>query len=277
MIGRCPNTPLKEFPMIRSARLSVSLIAAALLLSACDKQPASGDAAAAAPAAAAAAPADSAAPADAFKDDAQRMGYALGANVGRTFREQKFPVDIDMVIGGLRDAFTGGKLKMEDAQVAETLQKLQQTLQANAQAAQEASSKRNADDAKAFFAKNGTAEGVVTTATGLQYQILKAADGKKPGKDDTVKVHYRGTLLDGTVFDSSYDRGEPVTFPVNAVIPGWTEALQLMPVGSKWKVFIPSELGYGQGGAGDKIGPNAALVFEVELLSIEPKAAAAGE
>ena len=131
--------------------------------------------------------------------------------------------------------------------------------------------------AKAFFAKNGTAEGVTTTSTGLQYQILTAADGKKPGKEDTVKVHYRGTLLDGTEFDSSYARGEPVTFPVNAVIPGWTEALQLMPVGSKWKIFIPSDLGYGAGGAGDKIGPNAALVFEVELLSIEPKAAAAGE
>ena len=211
-----------------------------------------------------------------FQTDAQRMGYALGANVGHTFREQKFPVDVDAVISGLRDSFTNGKLKMEDAKINETLQQLQQTLQANAAAEQQAASTRNAEEAKAFFAKNGTAEGVTTTASGLQYQILKAGDGKKPGKEDTVKVHYRGTLLNGTVFDSSYDRGEPVTFPVNAVIPGWTEALQLMPVGSKWKIFIPSDLGYGPGGAGDKIGPNAALVFEVELLSIEPKAAANG-
>ena len=109
---------------------------------------------------------------------------------------------------------------------------------------------------------------MTTTATGLQYQVLQAAEGKKPAADDTVKVHYRGTLLDGTEFDSSYARGEPVSYPVNAVIPAWTEALQLMPVGSKWKIFIPSELGYGPGGAGDKIGPNAALVFEVELLQI---------
>lgn len=109
----------------------------------------------------------------------------------------------------------------------------------------------------------------VTTASGLQYQILTAADGKKPAADDTVKVHYRGTLLDGTEFDSSYARSEPVTFPVNAVIPGWTEALQLMPVGSKWKIWIPSELAYGAGGAGDKIPPNATLIFELELLSIE--------
>ncbi len=109
----------------------------------------------------------------------------------------------------------------------------------------------------------------VTTASGLQYQILTAADGKKPAADDTVKVHYRGTLLDGTEFDSSYARSEPATFPVNAVIPGWTEALQLMPVGSKWKLWIPSELAYGAGGAGDKIPPNATLIFEVELLSIE--------
>ena len=273
MIGRARTPPLKEFPMIRSARLSVSLIAAALLLAGCDKQPASTDAAAAAPAAAAEAPAA----ADAFQNDAQRMGYALGANVGRTFREQKFPVDVDAVINGLRDAFTNGTLKMDDAKIAETLQQLQQTLQASAQAEQEASATRNVEEAKAFFAKNGTAEGVTTTSTGLQYQILTAADGKKPGKEDTVKVHYRGTLLDGTEFDSSYARGEPVTFPVNAVIPGWTEALQLMPAGSKWKIFIPSDLGYGAGGAGDKIGPNAALVFEVELLSLEPKAAAAGE
>jgi len=258
--------------MIRSARLPLSLIAAALLIAGCDKQPASGDAAAKAPEAAAAA----AAPAE-TQTDAQRMGYALGANVGRTFRDQKFPVDVESVISGLRDAFTNGTMKMEDAKIAETLQQLQQTLQANAQAEQEASSTRNAEEGKAFLAKNATAEGVTTTASGLQYQILTPADGKKPGKDDTVKVHYRGTLLDGTVFDSSYDRGEPVTFPVNAVIPGWTEALQLMPVGSKWKIFIPSDLGYGPGGAGDRIGPNAALVFEVELLSIEPKAAASGE
>ena len=255
--------------MLRSVRLPVSILAATLLLCACDKQTAAKDA----EAPAAAAPAAQ----EAFQTDPQRMGYALGTNVGRTFKQQNFPVDIDSVIAGMRDAFTGGTLKMDDAKIAETLQKLQTTLQANAQAAQETATKKNADDGTAFFAKNGTAEGVVTTKTGLQYKVVTAGDGKKPTAEDTVKVHYRGTLLDGTEFDSSYARGEPVTFPVNAVIPGWTEALQLMPVGSKWQVFIPSDLGYGPGGAGDKIGPNAALIFDVELLSIEPKAAATGE
>ena len=255
--------------MLRSVRLPVSILAATLLLCACDKQTAAKDA----EAPAAAAPAAQ----EAFQTDPQRMGYALGTNVGRTFKQQNFPVDIDSVIAGMRDAFTGGTLKMDDAKIAETLQKLQTTLQANAQAAQETATKKNADDGTAFFAKNGTAEGVVTTKTGLQYKVVTAGDGKKPTAEDTVKVHYRGTLLDGTEFDSSYARKEPVTFPVNAVIPGWTEALQLMPVGSKWQVFIPSDLGYGPGGAGEKIGPNAALIFDVELLSIEPKAAASGE
>jgi FKBP-type peptidyl-prolyl cis-trans isomerase FklB len=260
-----PNTPLKEFPMIRSARLSVSLIAAALLLAGCDKEPASTDAAASAPAAAAEAPAA----ADAFQNDAQRMGYALGANVGRTFREQKFPVDVDAVINGLRDAFTSGTMKMDDAKIAETLQQLQQTLQASAQAEQEASATRNVEEAKAFFAKNGTAEGVTTTSTGLQYQILTAADGKKPGKEDTVKVHYRGTLLDGTEFDSSYKRNEPIEFPLNAVIRGWTEGLQLIKPGGKIRLFIPSNLAYGPRGAGGLIGPDETLIFDVELLEVK--------
>jgi hypothetical protein len=120
-----------------------------------------------------------------------------------------------------------------------------------------------------FFEVNRTDRAVTTTASGLQYEILTAGNGKEPSADDTVKVHYRGTLLDGTEFDSSYARGKPVSFPVSAVIPGWTEALQLMAVGSQWNIFIPSELAYGAGGAGDVIPPNAALVFEVELLSIE--------
>lgn len=120
-----------------------------------------------------------------------------------------------------------------------------------------------------FLADNAKKEGVKTTASGLQYQVIKSGTGKTPGKKDTVKVHYHGTLVDGTVFDSSVDRGEPISFPVDGVIPGWTEALQLMKEGDKWKIFIPSNLAYGERGAGDKIGPNSALVFEVELLSVE--------
>ena len=128
-------------------------------------------------------------------------------------------------------------------------------------------------DGEAFLKENATKEGVVTTESGLQYKIVTAGEGPKPGAEDVVKVHYRGTLLDGTEFDSSYKRGEPVTFPVGGVIPGWVEALQLMPVGSKWELFIPSGLAYGPGGAGGQIGPNSTLKFEVELLSIEPKEA----
>ena len=124
----------------------------------------------------------------------------------------------------------------------------------------------------AYLEENAAREGVVVTETGLQYEILEAGEGAKPGAEDMVEVHYRGTLADGTEFDSSYGRGEPVTFGVNQVIPGWTEALQMMPVGSKWKLAIPSDLAYGAGGAGQVIGPNQALVFEVELLSIPSQA-----
>ncbi len=127
---------------------------------------------------------------------------------------------------------------------------------------------KNKAEAEAFFAENSSVEGVVTTDSGLQYQVLSEGEGDKPEAGDTVEVHYRGTLLDGTVFDSSYDRGQTVSFPVEGVIPGWTEALQLMSEGAKYKLFIPADLAYGPGGAGDMIGPNSALIFEVELIKV---------
>jgi FKBP-type peptidyl-prolyl cis-trans isomerase len=153
------------------------------------------------------------------------------------------------------------------------MQQLQKTHTERMQAEQKAAADKNLADGEAFLKENATKEGVVTTESGLQYKIVTAGDGPKPGAGDVVKVHYRGTLLDGTEFDSSYKRGEPVTFPVGGVIPGWVEALQLMPVGSKWELYIPSGLAYGPGGAGNQIGPNSTLKFEVELLSIEPKEA----
>lgn len=250
--------------MIRSARRPVSMLVLALALAACDKQPAGGDAAA---------DTGAAKPADALQTDAQRMGYALGVNVGRQFRQQEFPVDAAAMVKGVQDGFSSETVALDDQQIAEALQKLQQTVASQAEAKQNAEATRNADEGKAYLAKNATAEGVQTTASGLQYKVLTAGTGQKPVAEDTVKVHYRGTLIDGTEFDSSYARGEPVSFPVNAVIPGWTEALQLMPVGSKWQLSIPAELAYGPGGAGDRIGPNATLLFDVELLAIEKPAA----
>jgi FKBP-type peptidyl-prolyl cis-trans isomerase FklB len=257
------RSPSEENPMIRSARRPLSLLLLAFALAACEKQPAGGEAAAA-PAAAPAA--------DALQTDAQRMGYALGVNVGRQFRQQEFPVDAAAMVKGVQDGFSSEKVALDDQQITEALQKLQETVAQQAEAKQNAAATRNTEEGKAYLAKNATAEGVKTTASGLQYKELTAGTGKKPGAEDTVKVHYRGTLIDGTEFDSSYARGEPVSFPVNAVIPGWTEALQLMPVGSKWQLAIPSELAYGPGGAGDRIGPNATLLFDVELLAIEAPA-----
>ena len=147
---------------------------------------------------------------------------------------------------------------------------------AEQQAAQAELAEANAAAGAAYLAENGAKEGVVTTDSGLQYEILTAGEGPKPTAEDTVEVHYTGTLVDGTEFDSSYGRGETVSFGVGQVIPGWTEALQLMPVGSKWKLAIPSDLAYGAGGAGQVIGPNAVLVFDVELVSIPSEAAEEG-
>lgn len=207
--------------------------------------------------------------------DQQRMGYGLGASVGRQFRGDGLQVDVDALARGVREGFNSDTLSMTDEEIGAAMQQLQEGHAERMKAEQEEIATRNKAEADAFLAKNGAEEGVVTTASGLQYKIITAADGARPAAEDTVKVHYRGTLLDGTEFDSSYKRGEPVTFPVGGVIPGWVEALQLMPVGSKWNLYIPADLAYGPGGAGGQIGPNAMLTFEVELLAIEePKAGA---
>ena len=158
---------------------------------------------------------------------------------------------------------------MSDEEIMSTLQAYQQKQMAERQEEAQAVADTNKEAADAFFAENAGKEGVVTTESGLQYTVVEEGDGASPTAEDVVEVHFEGTLLDGSVFDSSYQRGETVSFPVNGVIPGWTEALQLMKVGAKWKLYIPSELAYGAGGAGQMIGPNAALVFDVELIGIE--------
>jgi FKBP-type peptidyl-prolyl cis-trans isomerase len=211
---------------------------------------------------------DSAAPATP-KD---KVSYGIGVQVAKTLKNQGIDVNPDLVVKGLRDALTGQKLLMSDDELNNTMTALQQEMtQKQAQAkAKEAADNQKAGDA--FLADNGKKDGVITLPSGLQYKIVKAADGKKPTDADTVTCNYRGTLIDGTEFDKS-QAGQPATFQVGMVIPGFKEALKLMSVGSTWQFFIPPSLAYGERGAGNVIGPNTTLVFEVELLSIKDKTA----
>ena len=202
----------------------------------------------------------------------EKASYAIGMNWGLGVRHQEVDVDDAMVLQGLKDALAGGKLLLTDQEARATLTQLQQEMQAKMQAKAEHMAENNKKEGETFLAANKTKEGVVTLPSGLQYKIITAGTGPKPNMGDSVVCNYRGTLISGAEFDSSYKRGQPATFPVGGVIRGWTEALQLMPVGSKWQLFVPSELAYSTRGAGNgDIGPNATLIFEVELISIKPK------
>jgi len=205
--------------------------------------------------------------ADALKDGKEKTSYAVGMNLGSAIRKDA-DLDVDLIVRGLKDAFSGGKMLLTDAEMRTILNRLAAELKTR-QAAQ------LGERGAAFLVGNKVKEGVVTLESGLQYKILKAGNGKKPTVDDTVVCHYRGTLIDGTEFDSSYKRNKPATFPVKRVIKGWTEALQLMPVGSKWQLFVPPSLAYGERGAGANVPPNATLIFDVELVSIEAASEAA--
>ncbi len=227
---------------------------------------------------------DAAAPAESevvLETSAQRLSYGIAYGLGERMAADALEVDVAAFTAGLSDALGQKQPRLTQEEIQAEMQAYQQKMMEQQQAQQDALAATNQAAADAFLAENGAREGVVVTESGLQYEVLEAGDGPKPGPEDTVEVHYRGTLVDGTEFDSSYSRGQTVTFGVGQVIPGWTEALQLMPVGSKWKLAIPPELGYGAGGAGQMIGPNAALVFDVELVSIpsqaEPGAEAAAE
>lgn len=204
-----------------------------------------------------------------LESNADRASYGIGLNMGRNLKRQQVPINADALLQGLRDALSGAKPALSDDELTAAFQALEQEL-ATAQAARNKElAKKNSEEGAAFLAANKKKPGVKATASGLQYKVLKEGTGETPKKTDTVSTHYRGTLLDGTEFDSSYARKEPATFPVEGVIAGWTEALQLMKVGSKWQLFIPAELAYRDQGAGGEIGPNATLVFEIELLGIE--------
>jgi FKBP-type peptidyl-prolyl cis-trans isomerase FklB len=209
-----------------------------------------------------------------LKTQKEKASYAVGMNYGAMLRKQGVPVDPALTARGLKDALAGSKPLLTEEQAKAALIQLQTELRAKQQAmAQEAQAKAHEASAparkegEAFLAANKGKEGVVTLPSGLQYKILTAGSGPKPTAGDTVTCNYRGTLIDGTEFDSSYKRGQPTSFPVGGVIKGWTEALQLMPVGSKWQLFIPTDLAYGDPGR-PGIPPGATLVFEVELLSI---------
>jgi len=209
-----------------------------------------------------------AAPALALKTKKEKSSYALGMSIGTGLHRQGIPVDPAIVARGLRDAMGQGKTLMTEDEMRSTLQQLRQEVGKEQAAKAHAAGEANRKEGETFLAANKAKQGVTALPDGLQYKVLKEGTGPKPTANDTVTVNYRGTLVNGKEFDSSYKRGQPASFPVNGVIKGWTEALQLMPVGSKWELYIPADLAYGDNPPDPSIAPGDTLIFEVELLSI---------
>lgn len=204
-----------------------------------------------------------------LKTQKDKVSYSIGLDIGGNLKNQSIEIDPKLLAQGIQDAVSGGKRLLTEEEVKGVMMAFQQEMQAKAATKAKEAGDKNLKEGSTFMAENKKKKGVTTLPSGLQYKIITAGTGKKPKATDTVTTHYRGTLIDGTEFDSSIKRGEPASFPVSGVIPGWTEALQLMPVGSKWQLVVPPDLAYGPRGAGQQIGPNATLVFEVELLSIQ--------
>ncbi len=204
-----------------------------------------------------------------LKNQKDKISYTIGINIGNNVKQLPMELDMDILYKGFKDAVSGGKLLLSEEEMRAVMTAFQKDMTAKQAEMMKSQGDKNKKDGEAFLAENKKKDGVKTLASGLQYKVIKEGNGKSPKATDKVSTHYQGTLIDGTEFDSSYKRGEPATFPVNGVIPGWTEALQLMKVGSKWQLFIPSKLAYGEKGAGPKIGPNAALIFTIELLAIK--------
>ena len=204
-----------------------------------------------------------------LKDSKDKVSYSIGLNIGFNLKKQNVSINPDTFVLGLKDALAG-KPQMTDEQVKETMTAFEKEMIDK----QKAAGVKNGADGEKFLAENKKKEGVKATASGLQYKVVKEGTGAQPKEKDTVMANYRGTLIDGTEFDSSYKRGQPATFPVSGVIKGWTEALQMMKVGSKYQLFIPANLAYGERAIGPDIGPNSTLIFEVELLDVKPAAGA---
>ncbi len=203
-----------------------------------------------------------------LKTEMDRASYSIGMSLGRDFKTRDIAINPEIIAMGIRDMLEGNELLMSEDQAIAALQELQNMAAAKQQEFLAQMAETNKANGEAFLAENGKRDGVKTTDTGLQYEILTAGTGKTPQATDQVKVDYRGTFIDGTEFDSSYQRGEPASFSVQGIIPGWTEALLMMKVGAKWKLFVPSALAYGEQGAPPVIEPNSTLVFEVELKEI---------
>ncbi|MFS1701766.1 FKBP-type peptidyl-prolyl cis-trans isomerase [Alteromonas sp. AMM-1] len=202
---------------------------------------------------------------DQFKTVETQASYGIGFQMGQQLQSNPFEgLDLDSVVAGLKDAFTGQAPQVDNDTLRDAFGAIHQRMQA----AKAEKHKEAIAEGESFLADNAKREGVVVTGSGLQYEILTAGDGAKPTASSTVRTHYHGTLINGSVFDSSYDRGQPAEFPVGGVIKGWTEALQMMPVGSKWRLYVPHNLAYGEQGAGGAIAPYSTLVFDVELLDI---------
>jgi len=194
----------------------------------------------------------------ALKNQKEKVSYIIGMDIGGNLKKQLVDVDPNSLAKGIQDALSGTKPLLSNEEIQETMVAFQKEM-----------AEKQKQRGEAFLSENKKKEGVKTLPSGLQYKVVKAGTGKKPKANDTVTVNYRGTLIDGTEFDSSYRRGQPATFPVSGVIPGWTEAMQLMAEGAKWQLFIPPHLAYGERGMGGLIGPNTTLIFEVELISVQ--------
>jgi len=201
--------------------------------------------------------------------DMEKVSYSIGVNIGQSFAQQKLELIPEIVARGLEDGMKDGELLLAKEEMEATLKKFSEEKMAQQSSDMAAAGKDNVKEGEEFLAANKGKEGVITTVSGLQYKVITEGTGRTPKPNDTVETHYRGTLIDGTEFDSSYKRGQTATFPVNGVIKGWTEALLLMKEGAKWQLFIPPELAYGERGAGGDIGPNATLIFDIELIAVK--------
>lgn len=204
----------------------------------------------------------------ALSSEKDKLSYTIGADIGSNFHAQGIEVEPDVFLQGLEDGLAGKQLQISDKEMEAVLKKFQSEMMAKKMSQMKEMSAKNKKEGEAFFAENKKKAGVVTLPDGLQYKILEAGKGAKPSKTDTVTVEYTGKLINGTVFDSTEKTGKPVSFKVNQVIPGWTQALQLMPAGSTWEVYIPSSLAYGERGVGGPIGPNESLIFKIHLVSV---------